>query len=61
MDAVLAEVVKAREDLGVCIVFMTDCTGDLFLQVLEIFLHHSCLKCHGLYSGIRVANLEICG
>ena len=40
MDALFAVVVAAREDLGLCIMVMTDGTRDLLLQLLHTFLYH---------------------
>ena len=41
MDALFAVVVAAREDLGLCIMVMTDGTRDLLLQLLHTFLYNS--------------------
>ncbi len=40
MDALFAEVVAAREDLGLIIMLVTDGTRDLLLQLLHTFLYH---------------------
>ncbi len=40
VDALFAEVVAAREDLGLIIMLTADGTRDLLLQLLHTFLYH---------------------
>ena len=50
VDALLAVVMTAREHLWLCVVLMTDGTGDLFLQIFDTFFHHVFVFSHSLVS-----------